>query len=140
MDYFYVGKFYLKGLDHDVKTDIWNSIYNDIIPMDRQFVFDKDNGYKTLFDEGFLSSQEDVNDYLDMLKKKFESINKRMEKQNRAHLFEITEDLIKTMERRDFLIQYLPENECAKLLNCKSYTDFEPPLLESDKSKQKTQC
>lgn len=132
--YRYIGDFYLKGLNHKLKFAIWQYINREITNRDRKYILDKKNNYANVYSElwTLVKNEDDMNKFIARRKPDFEKINAAMESAGRKPLFVITDDLVEAMEFRDFLLQFLPEEECCKILGCKSFDDFQPPMLENN--------
>ena len=66
MLYRYIGDFYLKGLNPELKYDIWQDIKCNITKLDRRYILDKKNNYANVYSEpwGLIKNEDDMNRFI----------------------------------------------------------------------------
>lgn len=131
---YYLIDYHLKGLPVIDQTDIRNDVFKKFVTEDSAYIFDVENNYENVYKDGLILNEKEMEKYLINMKSKFEGINQKMISKKRYPLFVITNDLVETMKTRNQLIQLLPESECNKILNCKSFEEYMPPIYQEKPS------
>ena len=122
--------YYIKNLDPDEQRGVTGDLRDKFNYMERKYILDIRNDYKNVLKKGLFKTVQDIESFLQGSADKFISINERMMKNERYPLFEDPYNLLQSMEWRDKLLEYMPESECNKIVGCKSFDDYEPPVYK----------
>lgn len=113
----------------------FNGIYRDWI---LKFNDDYKNGYEIMAKQTMFRTKKAMDDFLQARIFDLESINQIMTANNLMPLFPNPQKLVESWNRRDHLLERLPDTVLNKEFNCKSFSEYTPAEYHPESPQQES--